>query len=109
MAELWEEIWLELREALMNQPPCPNHPEYPCVRTLGQKVINDIVRVVIDGIVVRSHRQTAALLIGQELPGSGPFGRVLVWLNIAEVLTVLSQNRDEPGTALRGFTRRCGL
>jgi hypothetical protein len=52
MHPTWEETWLELREQLERQPACPDHPEYPCVRTLDQEVINDIVRVTDDEVVV---------------------------------------------------------
>jgi hypothetical protein len=53
---MWESIWLELRAQLEAQPRCEKHPEYPHVRTMIQKVVNDIKRVGHDGVVVRSHR-----------------------------------------------------
>jgi len=56
MDEVWEEAWLALREALTRQSRCQEHPDHPCVRTLVQEVVNDIIRVGPDGIVVRSHR-----------------------------------------------------
>ena len=52
----WEELWLELREALLRQPPRDASSETPCVLTLGHDVANDILRVGEDGIVVRSER-----------------------------------------------------
>lgn len=53
----WDEVWAELRDNLSCQPWCPQHPEFPCVRTLGQgAVVNDILRVDPHGIQVRSHR-----------------------------------------------------
>lgn len=55
MDKLWEKVWDELCDGLENQPFCPKHPEYQCVRTLVKHVINDIIRVGIDGVVVRSH------------------------------------------------------
>jgi hypothetical protein len=56
MDELWEEVWLELREALVRQPPRNANSRHPCVLTLGHEVANDIIRVGEDGIVVRSER-----------------------------------------------------
>src|SRR5690242_4997991 len=53
---MWEQVWQELRDALLLQPRCPDHPEYPCVHTLIEQVINDIIRVEPDGVLVRSHR-----------------------------------------------------
>ena len=52
----WPAVWQELRDNLAHQPPCPEHPEYPCVRTLAQGLINDIINVGENGIIVRSHR-----------------------------------------------------
>ena len=56
MDEVWEQVWGELRGALSVQPRCPEHPQFPCIRTLGQGAVNDIVRVDQDGVRVRSHR-----------------------------------------------------
>lgn len=56
MKILWEQVWVELQDSLKRQPCCPDHPEYPCVRTLAQGVINDIIEVGEKGILVRSHR-----------------------------------------------------
>lgn len=56
MDELWEQVWGELRAGLGRQPLCAEHPEFPCVRTLGQGAVNDILRVDEDGVRVRSHR-----------------------------------------------------
>src|SRR5947209_817160 len=56
MDESWAEVWLELREALLRQPPRDSHSGKPCVRTLGNHVANDIIRVGENGIVVRSER-----------------------------------------------------
>jgi len=53
---MWEQVWQELRDALQLQPRCPDHPEFPCVRTLGQGVVNDIIRVEPVGVLARSHR-----------------------------------------------------
>ena len=52
----WPAVWLELRNNLARQPSCPHHHEYPHVRTLSQRVINDIVKVRQNGVVMRSHR-----------------------------------------------------
>jgi hypothetical protein len=52
----WDEIWSELRIALSEQPRCDTHPDLPCVRTLVQHEVNDILRVDSDGVQVRSHR-----------------------------------------------------
>lgn len=56
MPGLWEQVWRELRDNLERQPHCREHPEYPCVRTLNQGVINDILRLDDKGVQVRSHR-----------------------------------------------------
>jgi hypothetical protein len=53
---MWQQVWQELRDALLLQPRCPDHPEYPCVRTLRQGIVNDIIRVGPDGVLVRSHQ-----------------------------------------------------
>ena len=53
---MWEQVWRELRDVLLLQPGCPDHLEYPCVRTLVQGVVNDIIRVESEGVLVRSHR-----------------------------------------------------
>lgn len=53
---LWEQMWGELRGGLNGQPRCPEHPQFPFVRTLGQGAVNDILRVDQDGVRVRSHR-----------------------------------------------------
>ena len=53
---MWEQVWQELRDSLRRQPACTDHPEYPCVRTLEQGIVNDILRVSADGVLVRSHR-----------------------------------------------------
>jgi transcriptional regulator with XRE-family HTH domain len=55
-AELWNRIWDELQLGLRSQPPCPIHSEYPCIRTLGQEIVNDILEVTNEGVLVRSHR-----------------------------------------------------
>ena len=51
----WSVVWQELRENLVKQPPCPDHPEYPHVRTLVRHVINDVIEVCEHEICVRSH------------------------------------------------------
>ena len=56
MSSNWQDAWTELRSNLGKQNPCPKHSEYPCVRTLAQGVINDILSVNQNGFVVRSHR-----------------------------------------------------
>lgn len=56
MDELWEQVWDELRGELTRQPRCAEHPEFPCVRTLAQGAVNDILDVNRDEIRVRSHR-----------------------------------------------------
>jgi len=57
--ELWSEVWQELQTGLMNLPRCPEHPQYPCVRTLAQGVVNDIVGVSSEEVKVKSHRTRA--------------------------------------------------
>lgn len=52
----WLAIWRELRTNLANLPRCPKHPTYPHVRSMVQKVINDITSVDEGGIRVQSHR-----------------------------------------------------
>jgi hypothetical protein len=54
----WSTVWKELRENLLGQPACPEHPQFPHVCTLTQQIINDIVAVSEEGITVRSHRTT---------------------------------------------------
>ncbi|MBS0266899.1 MAG: HNH endonuclease [Planctomycetes bacterium] len=56
MDELWDQVWAELRCELSHQPRCIEHPEFPCIGTLGQGAVNDILQVDQDGIRVRSHR-----------------------------------------------------
>ena len=53
---MWEQIWLELRKELAKQPHCEEHPTLPCVRTLIQRVTNDIIEIAETRIRVRSHR-----------------------------------------------------
>jgi hypothetical protein len=55
MMETWDQIWEEIRTAAIGLPRCPNHPEFPCVRTLRRPVINDITHVDLAGIWVKSH------------------------------------------------------
>ena len=52
----WARVWSELRNNLTKQPPCPDHTTHPHVRTLSQRVINDVLDVGEAGIRVRSHR-----------------------------------------------------
>jgi len=52
----WPAVWQELRDNLVRQPACPQHPEFGHVRTLSRGVINDILEVSSEGIRVRSHR-----------------------------------------------------
>lgn len=52
----WLEVWRTLRNNLRNSPRCPNHPDYPQVKTLSQGVVNDLIAVEENGIRVRSHR-----------------------------------------------------
>jgi hypothetical protein len=54
--ELWKQVWGELRGALSRQPRCPEHPQFPCISTLGQGAVNDILHVDQDAVRVRSHR-----------------------------------------------------
>lgn len=51
----WTTVWQELLDNLSRQPRCPEHSEYPYVKTLYKRWINDIVEVRKDGILVRSH------------------------------------------------------
>ena len=52
----WPAIWREMRERLVAQPRCPQHPAYPHVRTISQGVVNDLVEIRRQGIRVGSHR-----------------------------------------------------
>jgi len=52
----WLSVWRDLQSNLARQPSCPDHPEYPHVRTLARGSINDIIRVGEDGVTVRSHQ-----------------------------------------------------
>jgi len=61
----WTTVWSELRKNLLNQPTCPIHSNYPCVRTLAQGVINDVIHVGKDEIIVRSHRTMRRDSIGR--------------------------------------------
>lgn len=56
MDDLWDRVWLELRDALNRQPRCLDHPDFPCIHTLGRNSPNDILQGSEDGILVRSHR-----------------------------------------------------
>ena len=51
----WKQVWGELCDELNRQPRCPEHPQFPCVRTLSRKVVNDILHLDQDAIRVRSH------------------------------------------------------
>lgn len=53
---LWEEVWSELCTSLSRQSRCADHPEYPCVRTLGRNAVNDVLSVEEDRVWVRSHQ-----------------------------------------------------
>ena len=53
--ERWDEVWQEFRRNIASQPCCPEHPEYPYVRTLLLGVPNDVVDVSEQGFTVRSH------------------------------------------------------
>ena len=63
----WTTVWSELRRNLQDQPPCPEHPEYPYVRTLVTRVINDVIHVGEDGIIVRSHRKLNERFITEKI------------------------------------------
>jgi len=65
----WQSVWEELQINISNQPKCPKHPEYPCVKTLVQGVINDIIQVNKDGITVRSHRTNREDFIERDIFG----------------------------------------
>ena len=41
----WPEVWQRLCASISQQPRCPQHPEYPCVRTLSQGIINDYLKL----------------------------------------------------------------
>jgi hypothetical protein len=56
MSDDWLEVWYELLRNLRNQPTCKVHPIFPCVKTLSQGIVNDIVEVSQTGIIVKSHR-----------------------------------------------------
>lgn len=51
----WSAVWQELRAALANQPRCSEHAEFPCVRTLSKRSVNDLLVIDETGITVRSH------------------------------------------------------
>jgi len=59
----FEEAWRRLRRALRRRPRCPKHRKYPCVRTLAQGVVNDIISIRPEGVKVRSHRTERERLI----------------------------------------------
>jgi hypothetical protein len=59
----WADLWQELRQNLHAQPRCQVHPKYPCVSTLAQGVVNDIIEIGDQGITVRSHRTLRKRLI----------------------------------------------
>jgi hypothetical protein len=54
--EPWETIWEMMRKNLATQPRCPDHPEYPIVKSLAKGVINDLIEINIGGIKLRSHQ-----------------------------------------------------
>jgi hypothetical protein len=56
MPAQWDQIWVEIQDGLRRQPRCPEHPEYHCLRTIGQEILNDIISVSDAGVTVRSHR-----------------------------------------------------
>ena len=53
---IWDDVWSGLRANLLKQPRCADHPQYPCVRTLVEKSVNDVLAIDRTGIRVRSHR-----------------------------------------------------
>ncbi len=57
MEDSFEMVWAELRAALSRQPRCPEHPEYPCVRTLKGQVANDVLNISAGKIDLHSHRK----------------------------------------------------
>jgi hypothetical protein len=63
----FEEFYEKLQTGLRNQPKCPDHPEYPCVRTLIQEVPNDIIKIESEGITVRSYRTENNDIISKEV------------------------------------------
>jgi hypothetical protein len=52
----WLIIWQELRTNLKTQRRCSTHPEFSCVKTLSQGIVNDILEVDELYVRVRSHR-----------------------------------------------------
>ena len=56
MDDQWTRVWSDLRANLAARPRCPQHPGLPCVSTLANRVINDILDITDEGITVRSHR-----------------------------------------------------
>jgi len=46
----------QIKRILKSLPRCPQHPEYPYVTTLSQKIKNDILEITEKGITVRSHK-----------------------------------------------------
>jgi hypothetical protein len=87
MSSEWAIIWQELRCNLSKQPVCPQHTDYPHIRTLAQKVINDVLSVSEQGIVVRSHRTRHNDFIEEE--------RLKVWW---EHLTTVGSASLKPGS-----------
>jgi len=51
----WKKMWSILQECLKTQPKYPEHPEYPHIKTISKKKINDVIEVKQDFIVLRSH------------------------------------------------------
>jgi len=52
---IFEELCQRLQDELRNLPRCEEHPDYPCVRTLVQGIVNDIISIGPEGVQVRSH------------------------------------------------------
>lgn len=70
-ASSWPTIWNKFLGNLANERRCPRHPEFPHVKSMVQGVINDVMKIDITGILVRSHRTNNADFI--------PQGRFKAW------------------------------
>jgi hypothetical protein len=97
MEELWQQVWAELRQALAGQPPCAEHG-VPCVCTLAQEVVNDIILIEEARVRVRSHRT------GNE--DDLPVATFRTWWNHLQLHGAANINPNHPNTP---FTDRAVL
>jgi hypothetical protein len=59
----FEDAWRRLQRALKRCPRCPEHRKYPCVSTLAQGAVNDIIDVSSEGVEARAHSTDRKRLI----------------------------------------------